>query len=105
MTELRRLGSESGMQGLEMTTRTLFLDKLTTRVWDTTFLVETKRPLAKWELAGVITLPPSSKAVTPGQEETVAETLDKDGKVLGRWIVTWAENGEGRCREVGYVVR
>jgi len=41
--------------------------------------------------------------VRPGAEETVAETLDGSGRVLGRWIVTWAENGEGSCRAEGRV--
>jgi hypothetical protein len=45
------------------------------------------------------------KRVQPGQEETVAETRDKDGNTLGRWVVTWGENGEGTCREIGHVVR
>jgi hypothetical protein len=45
------------------------------------------------------------KRVQPGQEETVAETRDKDGNILGRWVVTWGENGEGTCREIGHVVR
>jgi hypothetical protein len=48
---------------------------------------------------------PASKSITPGNEETVAETADKDGNVIGRWVVTWGENGEGVCREVGHVVR
>lgn len=45
------------------------------------------------------------RKVEPGQEETVAETRDKDGNLLGRWVVTWGENGEGTCREIGSVVR
>jgi hypothetical protein len=66
--------------------------------------VETKRAFAKWELAESLVLP-ASKSITPGNEETVAETADKDGNVIGRWVVTWGENGEGVCREVGHVVR
>jgi hypothetical protein len=66
--------------------------------------VETRRPFAKWELADKITLS-DNKSVTPGQEETVAETLDKDGKVIGRWVVAWGEGGEGTCHQVGKVNR
>lgn len=68
------------------------------------FLVETKRAFAKWELAEALVLP-ASKSITPGTEETVAETTDKDGNVVGRWIVTWGENGEGICHEVGHIIR
>lgn len=45
------------------------------------------------------------KAFVPGKEETVAETMDKTGAVVGRWIVKWEENGTGTCRQVGSVVR
>jgi hypothetical protein len=41
--------------------------------------------------------------VRPGSEETVAETMDGAGNVLGRWIVTWGENGEGSCRAEGRI--
>jgi len=74
--------------------------------------VQTNRGFAKWELADKLCFPPSKdgaeavrKAGNPGQEETVAETLDVDGKVLGRWIVRWEEGGVGKCREVGQIVR
>jgi hypothetical protein len=67
-------------------------------------LVETKRPFAKWELAEKVVLP-DSKSVALGHEETVAETTDKDGNIIGRWIVKWEENGEGICHEVGSIVR
>jgi hypothetical protein len=105
VTTLRRLRLD-GMQGVEMTTNTMLLRNLVTRVYDVTFLVETHRPMAKWELADIIILPPArSNEVQPGQEETVAETLDARGKVIGRWIVTWGEGGKGTCRPEGHVVR
>jgi len=51
-----------------------------------------------------VQLPPEDAVgVRPGSEETVAETLCPDGIVLGRWIVTWGENGEGSCRAEGRV--
>jgi hypothetical protein len=68
-------------------------------VYDPSFIVETRRPFAKWELAE------GERQVKPGQEETIAETRDKDGNPLGRWVVTWGENDEGTCRELGNVVR
>jgi hypothetical protein len=77
-------------------------------VYDPSFLVETRRAFAKWELAEKVMVSTSeddSRRVTPGQEETVAETVDKEGKPIGRWVVTWDENGEGTCRELGNVVR
>ncbi|RDB25122.1 hypothetical protein Hypma_007627 [Hypsizygus marmoreus] len=103
---LRRLTPEEngGAEGVEMTTLTLFLNPRITRVYDPTFLIETKRAFAKWELADSLVLP-ATKAVKPGQEETVAETMDKNGTVLGRWIVKWGEGGEGKCYQVGNIVR
>ena len=48
---------------------------------------------------------PDSKYAAPSLEETVAETTDKDGTTIGRWVVRWGENGEGTCHEVGSIVR
>lgn len=73
-------------------------------MYDPTFLIETRRPFAKWELADRIVLP-SDKTAEPGTEETVAETSDKDGVILGRWVVKWGEGGEGTCHEVGKINR
>jgi len=103
---LRHLTPEEngGAEGIEMTTQTLLLRLRVTRVYDPTFLVETKRAFAKWELAETLVLP-NNKTVELGQEETVAETMDKEGNVLGRWIVKWGEGGVGKCHEVGKVVR
>lgn len=66
--------------------------------------METKRAFAKWELAEALVLP-GSKTIKPGTKETVAETTDEDGNVVGRWVVTWGENGVGTCREVGHIIR
>jgi hypothetical protein len=48
---------------------------------------------------------PASNAPIAGSEETVAETRDEKGEVIGRWIVTWGEGGEGTCRESGKVLK
>jgi hypothetical protein len=88
---------------LQMTTMTLFLSPRITTVYDRTFLVETKRAFAKWELAETVTAP--SQDAKRATEETIAETRDALGTVLGRWIVTWGEDGKGTCRAVGKVVR
>jgi hypothetical protein len=87
-----------------MTTLTLTLSPLTTRVYDPAFLCDTTRAFARWELARSVQLPPEDAVgVRPGSEETVAETMDGARNVLGRWIVTWGENGEGSCRAEGRV--
>ncbi|KAH9050985.1 hypothetical protein EDB83DRAFT_2399573 [Lactarius deliciosus] len=90
--------------GIELTTLTLALTPRATRVYDPVFLGDATRAFARWELARSVQLPPEdAAAVRPGEEETVAETLDSAGKVVGRWIVTWGENGEGSCRAEGRV--
>ena len=118
VTTLRRLSSPTSTQqqhtthshnenapaGIELTTLTLALTPRTTRVYDPAFLSDATRAFARWELAQSVLLPPEDAAsVRPGTEETVAETLDSAGKVLGRWIVTWGENGEGSCRAEGRI--
>ena len=114
VVDLRRLtpAENGGIEGIEMTTLNLMLRRLTTRVYDADFLVETRRPFAKWELAEEIQLPSSSedpvmaaKAGAPGQVETVAETLNAKNEVVGRWVVKWGEGGAGSCKAVGKVVR
>ncbi|KAI0669659.1 hypothetical protein C8Q78DRAFT_1193196 [Trametes maxima] len=97
-------------RAVEMTTLTLGLHKRVTTVYDTAFLVPTSRFFATWELAEAFKLsqPEVESARAEGlipREETVAETKTADGKVVGRWIVSWDENGVGACREVGQVVR
>ena len=72
-------------------------------------MVKTQRPLAKWELAQEITLSGNSSGSkghpSPGQEETIAETMNQKGEIIGRWIVNWKENGVGVCHQVGHVIR
>ena len=96
--------NENVPAGIELTTLTLTLSPLTTRVYDPAFLCDTTRAFARWELARSVQLPPEDAVgVRPGAEETVAETLDGAGNVLGRWIVAWGENGEGSCRAEGRI--
>ncbi|KAJ7169111.1 hypothetical protein C8R43DRAFT_982294 [Mycena crocata] len=102
---LTKVPANDAIEQLEITTLTLRLQPRITKVFDPLFVVPVKRPFAKWELAQFVLLPPDMRNTTSGQEETVAETTDADGRVLGRWVVTWGENGEGNCHEVGTVVR
>ncbi|KAI9441624.1 hypothetical protein H4582DRAFT_1398726 [Lactarius indigo] len=96
--------NENAPAGIELTTLTLALTPRATRVYDPAFLGDATRAFARWELARSVQLPPEDAAgVRPGEEETVAETLDPAGKVIGRWVVTWGENGEGSCRAEGRV--
>lgn len=114
VVDLRRLSpAENGnIEGIEMTTLTLTLKRLVTRVYDADFLVETKRPFAKWELVQSVLLPPPTedavmtvKGGPPGEEETIAETFNAEGNIVGRWIVKWENDGAGTCRGIGKVVR
>lgn len=109
---MRWLPSESSgsTTGLEITTLTIALRERITRVYDTAFLVPTTRPFAKWELSEAFKLPSAEAAAerskgTLPREETIAETTDKDGNVLGRWIVKWDVDGNGTCHETGKIVR
>ena len=90
-----------------MTTLTLGLHERVTSVYDRSFLRETSRAFAKWELADRVTLEGKDqrqKAVA-GTQETVAETTDAKGRLVGSWVVTWGEDGEGTCKQVGKVNR
>ncbi|TFL07021.1 hypothetical protein BDV98DRAFT_599366 [Pterulicium gracile] len=89
---------------IEMTTYSLFLRPRITTVYDTSFLLPAKRAFAKWELAPSVTSTPEEAQQRPS-EETIAETRDATGKVLGRWIVSWSPEGKGTCRAVGSVNR
>ncbi|KAG6813296.1 hypothetical protein H0H92_012451 [Tricholoma furcatifolium] len=106
VSTLRYLKPEEngGSEGIQMTTHNLFLKPRITTVYDPAFLIETRRGFAKWELADSLVFP-ADKAAEPGSQETVAETADKDGNVVGRWVVAWGEDGKGTCHEVGKVVR
>ncbi|TFK23139.1 hypothetical protein FA15DRAFT_705702 [Coprinopsis marcescibilis] len=109
VTTLRRYTPEDngGQEVLELTTMTLMLRPRVTTVYDPAFLVETRRPMAKWELAREITHSASAGGQTPavGTQETIAETADHNGQIIGRWVVEWREGGIGTCHEAGTVVR
>jgi hypothetical protein len=103
---LRKVKEDDGeTEVLEMTTMTLLLRKLVTHVYDTEFLVDSKRPLAKWELAEEIETRDDKAGGIPGQEETVAETMDASGNVVGRWVVKWKDERKGTCHGIGKIVR
>ena len=95
---------------VELTTHTITMRPRVTKVYDASFLVPANRPFATWELAEAFRLPPAeveqerANGLLP-REETVAETFDTRGKVVGRWIVQWAEDGTGTCDGSGKVVR
>ncbi|KAL1756698.1 hypothetical protein FB107DRAFT_210890 [Schizophyllum commune] len=105
VTRLRKLrdAARTGGEVVEMNTWSVFLRERTTRVYMTEALVKTERPLATWMLAPYLQRPADS--VVPGTEQVVAETLNDEGEVIGRWLVVWGEEGYGVCREVGKVIR
>jgi len=104
VTKLQRVEKDHALQ---MTTLTLGLRERITSVYDTSFLKETPRPLAKWELAERVTLEGKEQRqrAVAGTQETVAETTDAKGKLVGSWVVSWGENGEGTCKQVGKINR
>lgn len=102
--------TEQRHTGVELTTTTLTLRDRITRVYDSAFLVPTNRPFARWELAEAFKLPPAEASAEKAngdlpREETIAETMDKNGKIVGRWIVKWDEDGSGTCRGTGKIVK
>lgn len=89
---------------LVLETNNLLLQKRFTTVYDwRLFLKGTSRPFAKWELAEEVEIRVDEEM--KGGEETVAETKDGEGRVVGRWIVNWGRNGKGTCRGEGALVR
>jgi len=104
VTKLQRIEEE---RALRMTTLTLGLHERITSVYDTSFLKETSRAFAKWELADHVKLEveEQQQRAVVGTQETVAETTDAKGGLIGSWIVTWGENGEGTCKQIGKVNR
>ena len=89
---------------LELHTQTLFSRPRVTRIYDSAFLTDTGRGFATMELASKVSYIPD-ESDNMAREETVAETADASGKVLGRWIVTWSADGTGICRGVGAITR
>jgi hypothetical protein len=101
VTTMRRTADGAGLQ---MSTASMLLRPRATTVYDPAFLAPSRRPFAAWQLAPSVRMP-ASNAPIAGSEETVAETRDEKGEVIGRWIVTWGEGGEGTCRESGKVLK
>ena len=104
VTKLQRVEKDHALQ---MTTLTLGLRERITSVYDTSFLKEASRAFAKWELADHVKLDGKEQRerAVAGTQETVAETTDAKGRLVGSWVVTWGENGEGTCKQVGKVHR
>lgn len=109
---LKPEGAQAAGSGdaVEMTTFTLALHKRVTTVYDTAFLVPTSRPFATWELAEAFRLPDAEVETARAQgliprEETIAETRNNAGEMLGSWVVSWDEHGVGTCRKIGDVPR
>jgi len=109
VTSIRRVKIDDGDDAgtaLQFETLTLFLRRKRTTVYDTSFLTEAKRPFAKYELAIDVVMKDAGRAGPPGAEETIAETMDEKGAVLGRWIVRWNKDGtRGTCHGHGRVAR
>ncbi|KAE9400636.1 hypothetical protein BT96DRAFT_764337, partial [Gymnopus androsaceus JB14] len=111
VTTLRRIdpANNGGSKGIELVTAGWRLQPRITRIYDTGFLTDTKRPFATWQLADELVLPSDdAKAVPASREETIAETFDGDGNLIGSWVVTWDAEGNntvGNCRAVGKVVK
>lgn len=101
----KKVDQGSTQEGFQIETFDLALRSRFTNVYDPAFITETRRPFAKWELAEQVSLgkPGDNEALS---EEVVAETLDRSGKVLGQWIVSWDEKGtQGTCRAKGKIQR
>ncbi|TCD61952.1 hypothetical protein EIP91_007692 [Steccherinum ochraceum] len=109
-TDAQQPPAASPTEIVELTTHTLAMKLRVTKVYDAGFLVPANRPFATWELAEAFRLPAAevehgkASGLLP-REETVAETYNAKGKVVGRWIVQWAEDGTGTCEGSGKVVR
>lgn len=92
--------TSSNPEAVEMTTKNLLLKDLRTSVYDPTFLGPTSRPFATWELQSQLRVQVSSldeairNTVAAGEEgvQTVAQTVDAEGKVQGEWIVRWKQD-------------
>lgn len=95
---------QSHIEGIQMETMTLALRQRFTTVYDPSFLVETRRPLATWELAERVAV--GAEVQRGADEETIAETSDPNGNIIGRWVVKWSKDGrEGTCNATGKVQR
>lgn len=104
---LNKGADKDAFDAIRIETRNILLKPRYTTVYDPSFLGDTRRPFATWELLEQVDVTPTKNSDAPRNgEETVAETSDERGKVLGRWIVSWDATGSiGKCRAVGTVQR
>ncbi len=85
---IRHLAPSAPSTGVAMSTKSFWMKDLHTEIYDTTFLGQTTRAFAKWELVSLIRMQ-RTVARQPGTQEIVARTRDKAGKVLGEWVIDW----------------
>lgn len=86
------ISTAAHLDTIEMTTKTLFLKKLHTQVYDPAILGPTNRLFATWELQSQIRAPASASRNTTRTEEVIARTLDAEGKIRGEWRVRWTQD-------------
>lgn len=98
---------------IKFTTKSFFMKSLETTVYDKEFLRPATRYMAHWQLAKVIRLSKEEAEwaiadLEDGKEETVAETRNEKGDVLGWWVVRWRKEGDsyvGECTRSGNIVQ
>ena len=98
---------------IKFTTKSFFMKSLETTVYDKGFLRPATRSMAHWQLAQEVRLNKegAERAIAgleDGKEETVAETRDEKGDILGWWVVRWRREGDnyvGECTRSGNVVQ
>jgi hypothetical protein len=98
---------------IKFTTKSFFMKSLETTVYDKGFLRPATRYMAHWQLAKAIRLSneEDERAIAgleDGKEETVAETRNEKGDVLGWWAVRWRREGDnyvGECTGSGSIVQ
>lgn len=98
---------------IKFMTKSFFMKPLETTVYDKGFLRPAVRFMAHWQLAKEVRLnkEEAERAIAgleDGKEETVAETRDEKGDILGWWTVRWRREGDsyvGECTGSGNVVQ
>ena len=98
---------------IKFTTKSFFMKSLETTVYDKGFLRPATRYMAHWQLAKEVRLSKDEAewaiaGLEDGKEETVAETRNEKGDVLGWWVVRWRREGDsfvGECTRSGNIVQ
>jgi len=98
---------------VKFTTRSFFMKSLETTVYDKGFLRPATRFMAHWQLAKAMRFSKEEAeqaiaGLEDGKEETVAETRNEEGDVLGWWVVRWRKEGDGyvgECTRSGNIVQ